>query len=117
MARHTKACGPEAWAAAVNPSRPISTHEATERTVSGGDSHTTGRCCQQSVWSDPWPRLSRLNDDEIRRLTIDVVDRRTGSSTRLFDENTGGELLLRLAQRDPLPQWLLTGVSSRAGTD
>ena len=32
---------------------------------------------------------------------------------RLFDENTGGELLLRLAQRDPLPQWLLTGVSSR----
>jgi hypothetical protein len=30
---------------------------------------------------------------------------RTASSTRLFDENTGGELLLRLAQRDPLPQW------------
>jgi|SRR5208337_1250889 len=41
----------------------------------------------------PWPKVSRLNDDEMKRLMIDVVDRTiepTTSYTRLFDENTGG---------------------------
>ena len=69
----------------------------------------------------PWPKVSHLNDDEMRRLMIDVVDRTYRFIHTLFDENTGGELLLRLAQRDPLPQWqepkLLTGVSSKPGTD
>jgi hypothetical protein len=49
--------------------------------------------------------LSRLNNDEMKRLMIDVVDRTYRFIHTLFDENTGGELLLRLAQRDPLPQW------------
>lgn len=53
----------------------------------------------------PWPEVSRLNDDEIKRLMIDVVDRTYRFIHMLFDENTGGELLFRLAQRDPLPQW------------
>jgi hypothetical protein len=53
----------------------------------------------------PWPKVSRLNDDEMKRLMIDVVDRTYRFIHTLFDENTGGQLLLRLAERDPLPQW------------
>jgi hypothetical protein len=53
----------------------------------------------------PWPKVSRLNDDEMKRLMIDVVDRTYRFINTLFDENTGGQLLLRLAERDPLPQW------------
>jgi hypothetical protein len=68
----------------------------------------------------PWTKVSRLNDDEMRRLMINVVDRTYRFIHTLFDENTGGELLLRLAQRDPLPQWqepkLLTVVPSNRGT-
>ena len=36
---------------------------------------------------------------------IDVVNRAYRFIHALFDENTGGELLFRLAERDPLPQW------------
>jgi hypothetical protein len=53
----------------------------------------------------PWPRVSRLNDDEMKRLMIDVVDRTYHFIHMLFDENTGGQVLLRLAERDPLPHW------------
>jgi hypothetical protein len=45
-----------------------------------------------------------LNDDEMKRLMIDVVDRTYRFIHTLFDENTDGELLLRLALRDALPQ-------------
>ena len=69
----------------------------------------------------PWPEVSRLNDDEMKRLMIDVVDRTYRFIHKLFDERTGGELLLRLAERDPLPQWkepvLLAGDPSRGSTD
>ena len=53
----------------------------------------------------PWSKVSRLNDDEMKRLMIDVVDRTYRFIHMLFDENTGGQILLRLAERDPLPQW------------
>jgi len=53
----------------------------------------------------PWPKVSRLNDDEMKRLIIDVVDRAYRFIHMLLDENTGGELLSLLAERDPLPQW------------
>ncbi len=53
----------------------------------------------------PWPEVSRLNDDEMKCLMIDVVDRTYRFIHTLFNESTSGELLLRLAQRDPLPQW------------
>jgi hypothetical protein len=69
----------------------------------------------------PWPEVSRLNDDEMKRLMIDVVDRTYRFIHALFNESTSVELLLSLAQRDPLPQWkeptLLTGGPSRASTD
>ena len=53
----------------------------------------------------PWPKVSRLNDDEMKRLMIDVVDRAYSFIHTLFDENTGGQVLLRLAESDPLPLW------------
>ena len=53
----------------------------------------------------PWPKVSRLNDDEMKRLMIDVVDRAYGFIHTLFDEAAGGQLLLLLAQHDPLPRW------------
>jgi len=53
----------------------------------------------------PWPKLSRLNDDEMKRLMIDVVDRAYRFIHTLFDETARGELLVLLAQRDPLPRW------------
>ncbi len=53
----------------------------------------------------PWPKVSRLNDDEMKRLMIDVVDRAYRFIHTLFDENAGGQVLLRLAERDPLPHW------------
>jgi hypothetical protein len=53
----------------------------------------------------PWPKVSRLNDDEMKRLMIDVVDRTYHFIHTLFDENAGGQVLLRLAERDPLPHW------------
>ena len=37
----------------------------------------------------PWPRVSRLNDDEMKRLMIDVVDRTYHFIHTLFDENAG----------------------------
>jgi hypothetical protein len=39
------------------------------------------------------------------RLMIDVVDRTYHFIHTLFDENAGGQVLLRLAERDPLPHW------------
>ena len=53
----------------------------------------------------PWPKVSRLNDDEMKRLMIDVVDRAYLFIHTLFDENTGGQILSRLAESDPLPLW------------
>ena len=51
------------------------------------------------------PKVSRLNDDEMKRLMIDVVDRAYRFIHTLFDDSTGGQLLVSLAERDPLPLW------------
>jgi hypothetical protein len=53
----------------------------------------------------PWRELSRFDDREIKALMIDAVNRTYRFLNRLFDEETGGEILIRLATRDPLPQW------------
>jgi hypothetical protein len=53
----------------------------------------------------PWPNVSRLNDDEMKSLMIDVVNRAYRFIHTLFDEEAGAALLLRLAKYDPLPQW------------
>ena len=53
----------------------------------------------------PWPKVSRLNDEEMKHLMIDVVDRAYRFIHALFDQSTGGQLLVSLAERDPLPLW------------
>jgi hypothetical protein len=51
-----------------------------------------------------WPELSRFNEDEMKLLMIDVVNRTYRFIHMLFDDD-GGKLILRLAERDPLPRW------------
>jgi hypothetical protein len=41
----------------------------------------------------------------MKALIIDVVNRTYWFLNRLFDEQTGGEILIHLATQDPLPQW------------
>jgi hypothetical protein len=53
----------------------------------------------------PWPKLSRLSDEEMKSLMIDVVNRTYRLLRELLDENTGAAILVRLALRDPLPNW------------
>jgi len=53
----------------------------------------------------PWPKVSRLNDDEMRSLMIDVVNRAYRFIHTLFDETAGSELLFLLAEHDPVPRW------------
>ena len=53
----------------------------------------------------PWCELSRFDDREMKALMIDAVNRTYRFLNRLFDEETGGEILLRLATRDLVPQW------------
>jgi len=53
----------------------------------------------------PWPKLSRFDDEEMKTLMIDVVQKTYEFIRELFAAEKGGELLLRLAARDPLPQW------------
>ena len=53
----------------------------------------------------PWPKLSRFDDEQMKALMIDVVQKTYGFIQELFDEENGGDLLLRLAARDPLPRW------------
>jgi hypothetical protein len=53
----------------------------------------------------PWPRLSRLSDEEMKALMIDVVNKTHRTLTVLFDNQFGGELIKILVQRDLLPRW------------
>ena len=53
----------------------------------------------------PWERLSRLSDDEMRALMIDVVNRSYALLGELFDPAAGRAIIARLKQRDELPRW------------
>jgi hypothetical protein len=53
----------------------------------------------------PWPRLSRLSDDEMRALMIDVVDQCYTFLTDLLGEPEGSQMIEQLRARDPLPRW------------
>ena len=63
----------------------------------------------------PWPEVSRLNDDEMKGLMIDVVNRAYRFIHTLFDEEAGAELLFVLAQHDPLPRWNEPALESTEG--
>src|SRR5215471_9401380 len=53
----------------------------------------------------PWPRLSRLSDEEMKALMIDVVNKTYRALTVLFDNRLGSELIKILPQQDLLPRW------------
>jgi ligand-binding SRPBCC domain-containing protein len=53
----------------------------------------------------PWPKLSRLSDEEMKALMIDVVNKTYRALIVLFDDRLGGELIKVLAQHDFLPRW------------
>src|ERR687898_913591 len=60
-----------------------------------------------------WPQVSRLNDEEMKQLMIDLVDRTYRFIHRMFDEADGGVFLLSLAERDPAPHWQAPMLRSR----
>lgn len=53
----------------------------------------------------PWNDLSRLDDAEMKVLMTDVVNQTYHFIQELFDDERGGELLVKLARQDPLPNW------------
>jgi hypothetical protein len=53
----------------------------------------------------PWPKLSRFDDKEIKTLMIDVVQKTYEFIQELVNVESSGEILLRLAARDAVPQW------------
>ena len=52
----------------------------------------------------PWPRVSRLNDREMKDLMIDVVDRTYQFLHVLFDERAA-QFLAGFVEGDPVPEW------------
>lgn len=53
----------------------------------------------------PWQRLSRLSDQEMKTLMIDVVNKTYRALIVLFDDRLGGDLIKVLTQQDLVPRW------------
>lgn len=53
----------------------------------------------------PWNELSRFDDAEMKALMIDVTDKVYHYIQELFDDVRGGELIYKLAKKDPAPDW------------
>lgn len=53
----------------------------------------------------PWPQLSRFNDDEMKALMIEVINRAYMWLRFLFDDKAGGYLIQTLSQQDLVPRW------------
>ncbi len=53
----------------------------------------------------PWSRLSRVNDDEMKQLMIDIVDRTYQLLRLLLDEHPGQDFLTLLGKQDPALRW------------
>ena len=72
----------------------------------------TRRSATTQTWSSgrpterfPGQTYSRLSDEEMKALMIDVVNKTYHALIVLFDDRLGGELIKILAQRDFLPRW------------
>jgi len=72
-------------------------------------SSTTGDYVDVTVRSPygeiPWPQVSRIKDEEMKRLMIDVVDRVYRFLHLPFNEAEGQALLRVLSEQDFQPQW------------
>src|SRR5438270_10444189 len=53
----------------------------------------------------PWSKLSRLSDEEMKTLMIDVVNRTYLLLRTLFDEDVDSYLIRTLSQQDLVPRW------------
>jgi hypothetical protein len=53
----------------------------------------------------PWSKLSRLSDEEMKALMIDVVNRTYLLLQVLFDEAVGSYLVWTLKHQDLVPHW------------
>lgn len=53
----------------------------------------------------PWSKLSRLSDEEMKTLMIDVVNRTYLLLRKLFEEDEGSYLIRTLSQKDLVPRW------------
>jgi hypothetical protein len=53
----------------------------------------------------PWKRLSRLSDDEMKVLMIDVVNHCYAFLSDLFKSTEGRAIVESLKQRDPVVGW------------
>jgi hypothetical protein len=53
----------------------------------------------------PWNKLSRLDDDDMKKLMIDVVDHCYSYISVLFATSQGEELIELLKEHDAVPQW------------
>jgi hypothetical protein len=53
-----------------------------------------------------WTKLSRLNDDEMKTLMIDVVNHCNSFLFALFVADKKGVIIDTLKERDPVPKWL-----------
>jgi hypothetical protein len=55
----------------------------------------------------PWQEVSRLNDDEMKALMIDVVNSTYATMVALFaaEDAVAGEILAKLREKDPAPAW------------
>ena len=53
----------------------------------------------------PWSKLSRLSDEDMKALMIDVVNRTYLLLRTLFVEDVGSYLIQTLNQQDLLPHW------------
>src|SRR5215475_10263798 len=53
----------------------------------------------------PWSRLSRLSDQEMKALMIDVVNKTCRALRVLFDDRRGSEVIKILTHQDLVPHW------------
>ena len=53
----------------------------------------------------PWVEISRISDEEMKLLMQNVVNQTYRFVQELLDEERSGALMLKIAERDPVPQW------------
>lgn len=53
----------------------------------------------------PWPEVSRLDNAEMKRLMVEVVNRCYAVLAAMADEQSAEEVFRLLACSDPIPEW------------
>ena len=53
----------------------------------------------------PWSELSQFDNTEMKAPMVDVTNKVYHYIQELFDDVRGGELICKLAKKDPAPNW------------